>query len=186
MTLPDAGTMSTMAQYARHREALWRLMGTLVGPATDALVERAADGRLGREVADASHFVGDTNPFTDVIPSRRAVFERGRSVDADAERAALRADLENARDESLPDFFHAAAGTCADEAAAWEAGDAEAAKAARMAQFASLRDRLGDLTDWCVALHRRAATEPGRMVARLVAAHLSLESGVDVKARLRP
>ena len=186
MTLPDAGTMSTMAQYARHREALWRLMATVVGPVTDDLVGRAADGRLGRQVADATHFVGDTNPFADVIPSRRDVFERGRSVDADEERAALRADLADARDESLGAVFDAAAGNCADEAAAWEVGDAEAAKAARMTQFASLREQLAHLTDWCVALHRRATTEPARMVARLVAAHLSLESGVDVKARLRP
>ncbi|SDL06771.1 hypothetical protein [Tessaracoccus oleiagri] len=185
MTLPDANTMSTMARYARHRAQLWGLMGTLVGPATDDLVARATDGRLGREVADASHFVGDTNPFTDVIPSRRDVFERRRSVDADAERAALREDLAGAHDPTLAGVFDAAGDRCAEEAAAWEDGDAEAAKAARMAQFESLRGELGRLTDWCVDLHRRATTEPARMVARLVAAHLSLESGVDVKSRLK-
>lgn len=184
MTQPDFQTMTTMAQYARHRGALWRLMSGVVGPVTDELVERATTGKLAREVEGAAHFAGDTNPFDDELPSRRDVFEHGRTVDADAERSQLRAELEAAYDETLTPFFVECGKACDDEADAWDSGDDAAAKEARMGQFTVLRERLEALTDWCVALYRSATTKPGKMVARIVAAHLALESGANVKAEV--
>lgn len=185
MTQPDSRTMSTMAQYARHRASLWRLMETVVGPITDELLARATDGKLAREVESAAHFAGETNPFDDVVPSRRDVFEHRRRVDEEIERDTLRSELEAVHDPSIAEFFSGAARACDDEADAWDSDDGDAAKAARLAQFTSLREELERLTDWCVALHRRAESVPGRMLAGLVAAHLALESGVNVPEELR-
>lgn len=184
MSQPDPQTMTTMASYARHRAALWRLLTDVVGPVTEDLLTRAIDGRLARDVETAAHFIGDTNPFSDVLPTRRDVFEHSRHTDVDAERSRLADDLTAAHDDSLTRIFADARAACDDEADAWEAGDAPAAKEARLRQFTTLDDQLQPLTDWCVRLYRRAGTEPTRMVARIVAAHLSLESGSNVKAQL--
>lgn len=184
MTQPDFHTMSTMAQFARHRASLWRLMAGAVGPVTDDLLARATGGQLARDVETAAHFAGETNPFDGEIPSRRDVFEHRRRVDDETERESLRSELEAVYDETLAEFFVEASRSCDSEADTWDAGDSEAAKAARLTQFTTLRDQLERLTDWCVALHRGSDTVPGRMIARLVAAHLALESGANVKAEL--
>lgn len=185
MTQPDPMTMTSMASYAQHRAGLWRAVGELVGPVTDRLLDRATDGRLARELEVATHWVGETNPFADVLPSRRDVFEHGRATDADGERAALRRELEEHYDETLAPEFERGAKACGDEADAWELGEPERAKEARLEQHRWLQGELEGLSEWCVRLYRDAESEPGQMVARIVAAHLALESGVNVPSRLK-
>ena len=187
MLEPDQQTMTSMATVARARARSWHLFGEVVSTPTPDFVARLRDGRFRDEVAETSSWLGDGSPFATHLSTLQAFVTRSK-------RFPLEHDLTSLRDEwtrlfGEPDAsgqtelgvrFTAAAESCEAEAEAWERGDHASAKQHRLDQFRTLTDELEPMVAWCRTLEHETRVLVGKVLARLVAAHLSAESGRDL------
>lgn len=187
MLEPDDPTLQQMALVAETRARAWRLMAQVVEGPTSDLVARLRDGRFIDEVREVSRWAGEDNPLAMQEPAMRTLVDRSRHSTPGEDLAALEADWGRVLDGDGHPFgqqFADFAARCEQEAAAWRDGDHERAKELRMGQYTQLRDTIEPMIDWCVRLKRTSRRYAGWVLARVVAAHLSVESGRDVVALL--
>ena len=185
MTDPDQGTLLAMAEAASGRATLWRLCAEIAAPPTPDLVARLRDGRIVDEIRAATHWLGEDNPFDELLGALRAFANRSARYSSEDDLEALSTEwgrLELGRD--VPRVCTRAATRADEEASAWHRGDHGAAKELRLEQFRDMEMRLEPLSRWC----RRADDETHvlvtRVLVRVVAAHVTVEGGRDLLGSL--
>ena len=173
----------TMATAAMLRSAAWLLSLELVSEPTEGLMERIRDGRFSVEAIALGSWLGDQNPFPEHVPSQKIATSRAKRVPLDEDLRRMRADHARIFPDGTgldPAWFTAQSAACDAEAQAWGEGENERARTLRREQFESLQPHLEALTGWCSTMDERTGELLGKIFARTVAAHLSIESGRDV------
>lgn len=149
-------------------------------------VERLRDGRFVEEWRAASAWLGEDDPYAADVATLRAFMSRAKRFTLDEDVAALQLDWHRifGDTDEFAGWCTEAAASCEGEAAAWEAGDHEKAKEFRLGEFQWLKDRLQPLADWCSTLDSQTEVLVARALARIVAVHLGVEAGRDVRGEL--
>lgn len=186
MLEPDHDTMQQMARVAESRAQAWRLFEQVVLGPTPELVAQLRDGRFLAEVRKVSRWAGEDNPLAEQESAMQTMVDRSHQYSLEDDLVAITAEWERVFDQVVTpeQQFAQAAVRCEEEAAAWAEGDHQRAKELRMSQFTTLQNTLEPMVDWCVHLKRTSRLYVGWVLARVVAAHLSVESGRDVVALL--
>lgn len=183
---PDAPTLSVMSVAARARAKGWRLVRDVVAMDDPSFVERLRDGRVIEELREIAGWLGEDDPFAADALTLRAFVSRSKRFTLDDDVTSLRSEWARLFGDTSEDtaWCAEAAQECDAEADAWEAADHERAKELRLAQFQSLRDRLQPLADWCAKLDAETEVLVARALARIVAVHLGVEAGRDLRGEL--
>lgn len=185
MIEPDEGTLLAMAEAAAGRADLWRLCAEIAARPTAGLVARLRDGAVIDEIRASTRWLGEDNPFEELLGALRAFANRSARYSPEDDLATLSAEwerLELGRD--VPRVCARAAARADGEAEAWRAGDHVAAKERRLEQFRDMEMRLEPLSRWCRRADDETQVLVTRVLVRVVAAHVTVEGGRDLLGSL--
>lgn len=182
---PTDDVLRSMAAAATGRATMWHLCGEVASRPTEDFVRRLRDGNVAITIQQSTAWLGESSPFDELVAALGAY--RARSA-----RYTLEQDVGELEEEwGRLALGRDVARVCAQcearataESEAWAAGDHEAAKVQRKEQFESASGWLEALSRWCARADAETQVLVMRVLIRVVAAHVSTESGRDLLGTL--
>lgn len=185
MTTPDVDTSQLMHTAASSRADMWALCAAIISQPTADFVERLRTGSLAAEVRRGTEWLGESFDIKDLVLALERYAAHARACSLEQVLTQLDGEwLRIMADDTLVAICADEEQAARQEAERWHRGDHEGAKVARLAQFHGFEERLRPLAQWCERVDEQARLTLVQVLARLVAAHVTAESGRDVLGRL--
>lgn len=179
-----------IAAIAARRASGWRLLIALLREPDEPMVEMLRTGTWQRDFRSASAWLGDSaQGFEPALLVLDALTRRAarRSVQQDLASLASSWCPPVSDVETMHPALEAVARECEAESAAWARGDHAEGKQRRVSEAALIeKDVVPVAPDWCVVVDTSSTAPTYRALARLLAGHLSVESGRDFDTALFP
>lgn len=179
--------LDRMAEAARARADLWQLCRQTVARPTTVWVEQLRTGRVGQRLQRDTAWLGESVDVSDLVAALGAYVGRSGRFTAAQDLAELEREWERlVADDAVEAVCGSQRDAARQEADAWEAGDAVAARAARAAQHETLREAFERMQDWCRRVYAGTQVLVVKVLAEVVAAHIGFELGRDLRKSLDP
>ncbi len=183
MSIEENAAHAGIAEIARSRSAVWRLVSESLAPPIPEFTERLRQGAWQEELRSALAWLGDAaDPIQRAVSVLDVLARRSERRSFDDERAALvSAWVSPVADVVVfSGAFTQLADLCEQESAAWFEGDLEQAKAHRRAEFTLVEEKVvPTLPEWYVVVDEQGTTPTYLALARIAVGWLSVESGRD-------
>ena len=181
----DQKTYDLMANTAADRAAMWDICaGVLERPTSKFVNELRADA-IAPQIRAATAWLGDEFEAKDVIGALGAFAGRSNRFSAEDDLAELTREwdawLEN---PDVEQFIAQSSRDARAEEDAWRKGELEAAKTLRATQFQAIDDNFQQLVAWSENADENTSSLVVQVLVRIVAAHITAESGRNLLGRL--
>ncbi len=177
-----------IAMIAKQRGDGWRLLAQVTQAPDAELVQLLRSGSWQAQFRAAVQWL-NVDTFERALPALDTLVRRAARRSAEEDLTTLEvAWVPPVSDiASHADALEALAELCDAESRAWATGDLENAKRLRREETEAIENSLIPvLPDWCVAIDTAATPITYRVIGRLVASYLSVESGRDFDSSLFP
>ncbi len=181
----DRKTYKLMADTAADRARMWEMCERILAKPTAEFVDDLRADAIAPQIRQATAWLGDEFEAKDVIGALGAFA-------AISERFTPEENLEQLTDQwnmylndgEVSEFVTVSARHARAEEDAWRRGDLEAAKDLRAGQFEAIDEKFQSLVAWSENADEKTTSLVVQVLVRVVAAHVTAESGRNLLGRL--
>lgn len=181
----DQKTFDLMANMAQDRAYMWEICARILERPTADFVNALREDAIAPEIRKATDWLGDDFEAKDVIGALGAFAGRSNRFSAAADLTELTHEWKTwLNNPKVADFIDQSARDARAEENAWRSGDLETAKNLRATQFAAIDEEFQDLVAWSENADEHTSSLVVQVLVRIVAAHITAESGRNLLGRL--
>ncbi|WP_394262690.1 hypothetical protein [Trueperella sp.] len=182
---PDSKTMDIMANTAHDRAQMWSLCARILDRPTADFVTDLREDKLANPVREWTAWLGDDFEAKDVIGALSAFARRSTRFTPEEDLAELTVEWEKwIEDPDIATFVRRSAEQARAEEEAWTNREVEEAKRLRASQFAEIDEKFQPLVAWSENADAGTSSLVVQVLVRIVAAHITAESGRNLLGRL--